>query len=395
MASGPCRACGESLPREGRRDMRFCDGTCRMRAWRMGGYITPRQRVRLAQRPGPRFHRSPALLRVASHMRRRAEQAEQSHNDLQQQHSAQAQEVAALRQEVEQLRRQLEEERRTRQTGPTTSDGATATPDDSGTDGQGGTRGPRTGPRTRRTRQPGDSSDRPEQDLATRLRHCQQMYRELSTVSQELRRIHEAEMRRVAEQDRLLQEALALALEGEPPLSGEWTADSAARVQRRATLLAAENEQLRRNCAQVSAERQQLSSRLLAILLPGQAAAHASGVNYEADRDPLIAQKRLELTLLDAYAVWQSQHMYDVRARRLDPNKTLDEQALEAALAARWRLIVQPPLPVRNRRQPLRWVSIGFCLDPASERFLLRDSQRRMNEINEQMRTGNDGGPPT
>lgn len=392
MASGPCRACGGSLPREGRRDMRFCDGTCRMRAWRMGGYITPRQRARQARQPGPRFHRSPALLRVASHMRQRAEHAERSHSDLQQQHSAQTQEVAALRQEIEELRRQLEEARRTRQT---TSDGSRVPPDGTGTDGRGGTRGPRTGPRTRRTRQPGDSSDRPEQDLATRLRHCQQMYRELSTVSEELRRIHEAEMRRGAEQDRLLQEALALALEGEPPLSGEWTADSAARVQRRATILTSENEQLRRNCAQVAAERQQLSSRLLAILLPGQAAAHASGVNYEADRDPLIIQKRLELTLLDAYAAWQSQHMYDVRARRLDPNKTLDEQALEAALAARWRLVVQPPLPVRNRRQPLRWVSIGFCLDPASERFLLRDSQRRMNEIRDQMRTGNDGGPPT
>ena len=372
--------------------MRFCDGTCRMRAWRMGGYITPRQRARQARQPGPRFHRSPALLRVASHMRQRAEHAERSHSDLQQQHSAQTQEVAALRQEIEELRRQLEEARRTRQT---TSDGSRVPPDGTGTDGRGGTRGPRTGPRTRRTRQPGDSSDRPEQDLATRLRHCQQMYRELSTVSEELRRIHEAEMRRGAEQDRLLQEALALALEGEPPLSGEWTADSAARVQRRATILTSENEQLRRNCAQVAAERQQLSSRLLAILLPGQAAAHASGVNYEADRDPLIIQKRLELTLLDAYAAWQSQHMYDVRARRLDPNKTLDEQALEAALAARWRLVVQPPLPVRNRRQPLRWVSIGFCLDPASERFLLRDSQRRMNEIRDQMRTGNDGGPPT
>lgn len=372
--------------------MRFCDGTCRMRAWRMGGYITPRQRARQARQPGPRFHRSPALLRVASHMRQRAEQAERSHSDLQQQHSAQTQEVAALRQEVDELRRQLEEARRTQQT---TSDGSRVPPDGTGTNGRGGTRGPRTGPRRRRTRQPGDSSTRPEQDLATRLRHCQQMYRELSTVSEELRRIHEAEMRRGAEQDRLLQEALALALEGEPPLSGEWTADSAARVQRRATLLNAENEQLRRNCAQVAAERQQLSSRLLAILLPGQAAAHASGVNYEADRDPLISQKRLELTLLDAYAVWQSQHMCDVRARRLDPNKTLDEQALEAALAARWRLVVQPPLPVRNRRQPLRWVSIGFCLDPASERFLLRESQRRMNEISDQMRTGNDGGPPT
>ncbi|MBL9045152.1 MAG: hypothetical protein JNM83_26325 [Myxococcales bacterium] len=359
--------------------MRFCDGTCRMRAWRIGGYVHSRQRARFARQPSPKFHQSPALLRVASHQRRRAEVAEKSNQDLQQQRSALAQENEALKKEVDELRRQLDEARQAQQA-------AGKAP--------GSGQGPHKGGGPRGERQRGASADRPEQDLAARLRHCQQMYRELSAVAEELRRIHEAAQKRSADQDRLLQEALTLAIEGEPPLSGEWSAESAARVQRRAAILTTENTQLRRNIAEVVAERQQLSARLLSILLPGQAAAHASGLNYDVSRDPLIPQKRLELTLLDAYAVWQSRNMRHVTARTLDPNKPLDEQALEAALAARWRLITQPPLEVRNRKQPPRWTAIGFCLDPASERYLLRQSQRRMDEMNDRMRTGSGGNVP-
>ena len=357
--------------------MRFCDGTCRMRAWRIGGYVHSRQRARFARQPIPKFHQSPALLRVASHQRRRADASEKSNQDLQQQRSVLAQENDALKLEVAELRRQLDEARRAQQaTGHAPGNG----------------QGPRSGPRGERQR--GASADRPEQDLATRLRHCQQMYRELSAVAEELRHIHEAEQKRSADLDRLLQEALALAIDREPPLSGDWSAESAANVQRRSAILTTENEQLHRNVAEVAAERQQLSARLLSILLPGQAAAHASGLNYDVSRDPLIPQKRLELTLLDAYAVWQSRNMRHVTARTLDPNKTLDEQALEAALAARWRLITQPPLEVRNRLQPPRWTAIGFCLDPASERYLLRQSQRRMDEMRDRMRAGSGGNAP-
>ena len=371
--------------------MQHCNGTCRTRAWRMRSYENTEQRPRSARQPRPRFHQSPALLRVASQHRRRAEQAEQSNRELQQQQSAQAQEIATLRQENAELLRQLEEARQNRTGG---TDEGTGT----GTGGTGtGSSRRRTDPggRRRGRRDRGASRNRPIQDIEARLRHCQQMYQELAAVTEDLRGIHEAELQRGVERERLLAEALALAVEGEPPLSGEWSAESAGRVQRRAAILSTENEQLRRNVAQITAERQQLSTRLLSILLPGQAAAHASGVNYEVGRDPLIPQKREELTLLDAYAVWQSQHMRHVTARTLDHNKTLDEQALEAALAARWRLITQPPLEVRNRRQPPRWVSIGFCLDPSSERYLLRQSQRRMEEIHQRMRNTVGGAAQT
>lgn len=398
MAVGPCQACGTRLPRSGRCDMRFCDGTCRMRSYRMRHYGTRPPRPRGARQPMPRYHQSPSLLRVAARMRERAERAERASSDLQQQQTAQAAALAAANQEIAELRRQLEEAQRAQQAGPNatpnTPPPGTASGDPAtGNDGDEPT--DQSPPRSRGRRQPGASADRPTQDLATRLRHCQQMYRELLAVADELQRSMGREQTHRAAQARLLEEALVLAIEGEPPLSGDWSAESAARVQRRATVLTTENEQLRRDCELISAERQRLSARLLAILLPGQAANHASGMNYEVASDPLIPQKRSELTLLDTYALWQSQHMRHVTARTLDPNKPLDEQALEAALAARWRLITQPPLEVRNRRQPPRWVVLGFRLDPASERYLLRQSQRRMDAINERIRTGNDGGLPS
>ena len=121
---------------------------------------------------------------------------------------------------------------------------------------------------------------------------------------------------------------------------------------------------------------------------PGQAGAHASSLNYDVGSDPLIPQMRRELVRLHAYALWQSQHMRRIAARTLDPSKTLDEQALEAALAARWRLITKPTLEVRRRRQPPRWIAIGFCLDPASERTLIQQSQRRISDIEHQMGQG-------
>ena len=373
MAVGLCSGCGRGLPRTGRSHMRHHNSTCRMRAWRMRAYEHTAERPPGPRQPRPRFHRSPALLRLASQHQRRAQQAEQSNQELQRQVAAQAQENTTLRDENAELRRQIEAMR----------NGQTA---GAGQQSEAGPQRPETGTPRRPPRPPGASRNRPIQDLESQLRNCQQMYRELSAFTQELRAIHDAELRRGTDREQLLAEALALAIEREPPLSGEWSAESAAHVQRRAALLTTENEQLRRTIAEVSAERQRLSTRLLSILLPGQARTHASGVNYDVESDPLIPQKREELILLDRYALWQSQHMGAVRARRIDQNKTLDEQALEAALSARWRLIVQPPVRLRRDGHHPRWISIGFCLDPESERFLMQQSRLLMADREQRMR---------
>ena len=343
--------------------MKHCDGTCRMRAWRINAYGDEEERPRSPRQPQPRFHQSPSLLRLAARHHQRAERAEQTSQELQRQQLAQAQEISTLRDDNRSLRRQLEMLRQRRRRPPIRREPRI--------------RRPRT-PRPPGPRGPGPDDERPFQDLETRLRHCQQRYRELTEVTENLRAMHEAELRRGAEREQLLQEALSLAIEREPPLSGEWSAQSVAELQRRASILQTENEQLRRAVAQITTEREQLGTRILSILLPGQAGAHASSLNYDVGSDPLIPQMRRELVRLHAYALWQSQNTRRVAARRLDPSKTLDEQALEAALAARWRLITKPPLEVRRRRQQPRWIAIGFCLDPASESTLIRHSQRRI-----------------
>lgn len=370
MAVGRCEGCGRMLPRAGRSHMRHHNSTCRMRAWRMRAYADEEELPRSPRQPQPRFHQNPSLLRLAAQHQQRAERAEQSNQDLQRQQLAQAEQIVTLQDHNSLLRRQIEALRQRRRRPPL----------------------PR-GPRIRRRRpprpplppDPDTDGLRPFQDLETRLRHCQQRFRELSAVTESLRAQHEAEQRRGAEREQLLQEALSLALERQPPPSGPWSAQSVAELLYRASLLQTENAILRGEVEQITAEREQLGTRILSILLPNQAGVHASNLNYDVGSDPLIQQKRHELVRLHSYSVWQAQNHHRLTARTLDPSKTLDEQALEAALAARWRLITQPTLEVRRRRHPPRWISIGFCLDPASENTLIRSSQRRIREIEEAM----------
>lgn len=331
-----------------------------------------------AARQRRRSRRSPSLLRLAARHQQRAERAEQTNQELQRQQLVHAQEIVTLHDANSELRRQIEALRQRRRRPPIRREPRIRTP------------------RTRRPRLPRDP-DRdglgPIQDLETRLRHCQTRYRELSAVTENLRAMHEAELRRGREREQLLEEALSLAIEREPPLSGEWSAQSVAELVRRATILQTENEQLRREVVQVRAEREQLGTRILSILLPDQASAHASSMNYDVGSDALIAQKRHELVRLHAYALWQTQQRIRITGRELDPSKTLDEQALEAALAARWRLIARPRRRVRDRPQPPRWVSIGFCLDTESESTLIGYSRDRIAGIEETMRRG--GGMPS
>lgn len=352
--------------------MRHCNGTCRMQAWRMRAYEDTEELPQEAPQRR-RSRRSPSLLRLAARHQQRAEQAEQTNQELQRQQLVQAQEIATLHDANSELRRQIEALRQRRRRPPIRREPRIRTT------------------RTRRPRLPRDpdrDGSGPIQDLETRLRQSQTRYRELSAVTENLRAMHEAEVRRARERDQLLSEALSLAIEREPPLSAEWSAQSIAELVRRATILQTENEQLRREVAQVTAEREQLGTRILSILLPDQAGAHASSLNYDVGSDPLIPQMRHELVRLHAYALWQMQQGCRVTGRTLDPTKTLDEQALEAALAERWRLIARPRRRVRNRQHPPRWISIGFCLDPASESTLLGYSRERIADIEETMRRG-------
>lgn len=81
-------------------------------------------------------------------------------------------------------------------------------------------------------------------------------------------------------------------------------------------------------------------------------------------------------------AAWQKANKKRRRARRLDPEQTLDEQAYAAALSFRWKQINHPHV---RRKQQSRWIAVGFLLDAESERYLLTLTEERREEMKRKM----------
>jgi hypothetical protein len=199
---------------------------------------------------------------------------------------------------------------------------------------------------------------------------------ELRALVEELRRRIDMLERRCAELEQQLGRALALAEQRESPASGQpWDADAAARVQERAAILALELEQARRERDDSVAQRDRLMDRLAGV--PSRVGSTASGpsADYCAARTELFVQIRQELEVRDRYARWESEHRPRESDRRLDATRTLDEQALAAALAVRWQLMDHAPQSFRLRP---RWELAGLVLDSASEQFLIRQSRERV-----------------
>ncbi|MBL9005092.1 MAG: hypothetical protein JNJ46_12645 [Myxococcales bacterium] len=163
-------------------------------------------------------------------------------------------------------------------------------------------------------------------------------------------------------------ELAALGSDGTPA----WTA-----AQQEQALLR-ELKSLRQQRDGVSNERDLLSRRLLRLMEPGQYLAHATTANYDAVTDPLIALKRRELRVENDWAAIQEARNMRRRARKLDPEQTVDEQAYASALASRWRLIDRPHARLPT---PPVWHIIGFLLDEASEKYLLAIGEERIETI--------------
>jgi hypothetical protein len=198
---------------------------------------------------------------------------------------------------------------------------------------------------------------------------------ELRALVEELQQRIATLERRCAALEQQLGRALALAEQREPPATAQpWDADSAARVQERAALLAAEMEQARRERNEAAEQRDRLLSRIAGLMLADVGAASPS-TDYSAARTELFEQVRTELEVRDRFATWESERRQREGDRRLDPTRTHDEQALVATLALRWQLMDHAPQSFRQRR---RWAIEGLVLDPASERFLLRQSRERV-----------------
>lgn len=119
-------------------------------------------------------------------------------------------------------------------------------------------------------------------------------------------------------------------------------------------------------------------------MAPGQYLEHAAAAGYDLTKDPLIRLKREEVLVENRLAAWQESNKRRRRARRLDPEQTLDEQAYAAALSFRWKQVNHPHL--RRKRQP-RWIAVGFLLDAESERYLLLLTQERIDAMSRKMET--------
>jgi chromosome segregation ATPase len=156
-----------------------------------------------------------------------------------------------------------------------------------------------------------------------------------------------------------------------------WTTAQEEQVLRR------ELQSLREQRDGVSNERDLLSRRLLRLMEPGQYLAHATTANYDAVTDPLIALKRRELRVENDWAAIQEARNMRRRARKLDPEQTVDEQAYASALASRWRLIDRPHSRLPT---PPVWHIIGFLLDEASEKYLLAIGEERIETITQKLK---------
>jgi hypothetical protein len=199
---------------------------------------------------------------------------------------------------------------------------------------------------------------------------------ELRALVEELQRRVAMLERRCEELEGQLQRALSLAEEREPPTSGQpWDAAGAARVQERAAILSTELQQVRHERDEAAEQRSQLLARLISLGLSDNANSSGPGADYSIARTELFSQMRVELEVRDRFARWEGERRNQQRDRRLDPTRTLDEQALIATLAMRWQLMDHVPGVYRQRP---RWVVEGFLLDPASEQFLIRQSRDRV-----------------
>jgi len=224
-----------------------------------------------------------------------------------------------------------------------------------------------------------------EEDLkqhSQRFSAVERAHQEVHIVAEsESRSLRAEKERRIAAERRVEQLTLDLErLAGDSQLALDLAAPPPRAL--RDDRLSAELAEVRRHRDDVIAERELLAARILKLMAPGQYLEHAAAAGYDLTRDPLIRLKREEVLVESRMAAWQEAHGKRRRARRLDPEQTLDEQAYAAALSFRWKQIDHPHL---RRKHPPKWVAVGFLLDAESERYLLTLTEERIAGMQRRM----------
>ena len=188
--------------------------------------------------------------------------------------------------------------------------------------------------------------------------------------------------RRIAAERRVEQLALALDRLSRTGRSVLSEAEQLALLDLRDSCLSAELQETRLHRDVAVAERELVVARILRLMSPGQYLEHAAAAGYDLLTDPLIKLKRHEVLVENQLANWQEVHGKQRRARRFDSEQTLDEQAYAAAMSLRWKHIDHPHL---RRKQPPKWVAIGFLLDTESEQYLLKLTESRITAMQTKM----------
>lgn len=339
---------------------------------RRGQHPGCRPRGRPARHPIPRELGRASLRLLASANRQRADGAEQANADLHRRLDEQARELAEARARIAELERLLAEARgesgedEPGEARSGRSDGDGSAPEDR----PGGSSG---GPGTR----PRPASPRPGiMEVRRQLSQALEANAELRALVEELQRRIATLERRCTEMEQQLQRALSLAEGREPPASGHvWDAASATSVQERAAIFGTEAEQIRRERAEIVEQRDRLSAMLTSLTLRTGDIATGLSTDYSMGRTELFSQIRAELEERDRFAQWEAEHRDRETDRRLDPTRTIDEQALIATITVRWQLMDHAPQGFRGRP---RWAVEGVLLDPSSEQFLIRQSRERV-----------------
>lgn len=360
------------LRRHDRADRRYCGSKCRMRALReRRGMSARRPRGRPGRHPIPTTLSKASLRRRLSSAQTRAELAERAISDLQQRFDEQAHELAEARARIAELERLLAAMQGGQSVGldgtPPSSTDEDGKVRPSGTSGEAGGANPRPQPATPR---PGIM------EVRRQLSQAQSANTELRALVEELQRYLATLERRCAELEQQLQRALSLAEGFEPSASSQHgDADADTRVQERAAILTKELEQVRHERTEAAEQRDRLLARLTSLTMHTAGMATAPASDYSAGRTELFVQILAELEERDRFAQWEGTHRPRETDRRLDPARTLDEQALVATLTVRWQLMDHAPYSCRQRP---RWIVEGVLLDPASEKFLIRQSRERV-----------------
>lgn len=217
------------------------------------------------------------------------------------------------------------------------------------------------------------------QHLAAAERAHQEVH---SVAASNSRSLQSEKERRVAAERRIEQLTHELNRLAQGSQGMNLTGEHADLFGMRDAILNAELHEVRLHRDEAIAERERLSARILHLMAPGQYLEHAAAAGYDLTKDTLIRIKREEVLIEHRLAEWQEAGKMRRRARRLDPEQTLDEQAYAAALSFRWKHINHPHL---RRKQKPRWVAVGFLLDGNSESYLMTLAQERISDMRKKL----------